>query len=135
MKYFLLLCLICSAVLAVNSQEIVHEAKVHVSEDSILYWNKDSPVYVWIASSPNDSALLLISKNQADYTNPLYLDAEGLNHISTRYAVNPETKKVIVPKIEVRTDVYADGRPPVLKLSLGNAQQAPRIIRLTTVLV
>ena len=39
MKYFLLLCLICSVVLAVNSQEIVHEAKVHVyrSENPLAF--------------------------------------------------------------------------------------------------
>lgn len=94
-------------------QDNLPEAKMYIDEEGKLFWNKNLPVFLRIASSPDDKGVLLNSESHQEYVNPLYLDTEGVNYIRTRYAVDQNTKETISPKVEVLMEVYADGTPPV----------------------
>jgi hypothetical protein len=93
----------------------------YVDREGKLYWNKDLPVYINIASDTISKGITLKSQNQAKYSNPLYLDTEGINLIRTRYAVDPETRKIVTPQVEVMFEVYADGRKPKTSIQFDNA--------------
>ncbi len=78
-----------------------------------LYWNKHVPVYLYIAPNPEGAdAHLLKSEHTPRYAAPFYFDTEGRNNLRTRWAVDPDTKKTIVPQLEVLWEVYADGLAP-----------------------
>ena len=51
----------------------------------------------------------------------MYLDTEGINYMRSRYAVDPETKKIIRPQQEVMYELYADGLAPITRLKYGGA--------------
>ena len=75
-----------------------------------LYWNKHLPVYLYLSPNPNGAdAHLLKSESMPRYATPFYFDTEGRNFMRTRWAVDPDTKKAIVPQKEVLWEVYADG--------------------------
>jgi hypothetical protein len=93
----------------------------YVDREGKLYWNKDLPVYINIASDTISKGITLNSQNQAKYSNPLYLDTEGINWIRTRYAVDPETRKIVTPQVEVKFEVYADGLKPLTSIDLDEA--------------
>ena len=95
-----------------QAQKPPAEQKVYTGNDGKLYWNKSLPVYIRLATSPDDKGVLLNSEVHKEYVNPLFLDTEGVNYIRTRYAVNKETKELVTPKIEVLMEVYADGTAP-----------------------
>lgn len=78
-----------------------------------LYWNKHLPVYLYLSPNPNGAdAHLLKSESMPRYATPFYFDTEGRNFMRTRWAVDPDTKKAIVPQKEVLWEVYADGLAP-----------------------
>ncbi len=78
-----------------------------------LYWNKHLPVYLLL--SPNASGEdfhILKSESMPKYGTPFYFDTEGRNFMRTRWAVDPDTRKAVVPQREVLWEVYADGIAP-----------------------
>ncbi len=90
--------------------------KNYTDSEGKLYWNRESPVYLRISDSPDDAGQLLKSQQHPQYTNPYYLDTEGVNYIRTRYAVDPSTRQTITPEIEVLWEIYADGTAPASTL-------------------
>lgn len=94
----------------------------YTNADGDLYWNRAKPVYLRIADTPNGSGQLLKSKKSEAFTNPLFLDTEGLNYIRTRYAVDPKTHETIHPQQEVLWEIYADSEPPQSQLDLEGAK-------------
>jgi len=102
-------------------EQIEQTIKYHVDENGKLFWNKDLPVYLRIASSPSDTGQLLKSEVTKEYSNPYYFDAEGKHNFRTRWATDQKTKKMITPEIEVIWEVYADGIAPVSKISFENS--------------
>lgn len=111
--------IICAV--AMRAQEIEYPAKEHIAADGTIYWNLALPMYLSVSSSPNGQGTLLKS-NEPAYTNPMYLDSEGPNYIRTRYAVDKETKKMVLPKVEVLMPVIADGTSPSTSVSFIDAQ-------------
>jgi len=91
--------------------------------DGNLFWNKELPIYINISSKPNEKGRQLKSKIHKEYTNPFYLDSEGLNYIRSRYAVDKETHKTITPKIEILFEIYADSKSPVSKAEFSSAKK------------
>lgn len=116
--------LLLLTVLGVNAQQQASVTQQsYTDSEGNLYWNKDKPVYLKISETPDGEGQLLKSKKSAKYTNPLYLDTEGINYIRTRYAVDPETKKTISPAQEVLWEIYADGTAPKNTLSFDGAKR------------
>jgi len=102
---------------------IIPEKKSYEDSTGLLYWNKKVPVYLHLSSSPDKQGKLLKSKIHKKYTNPFYFDTEGINYMRTRYAVDTSSKKTIYPHIEILWEVYADGKPPVSKISFNGAKK------------
>ncbi|MFW5658211.1 MAG: OmpL47-type beta-barrel domain-containing protein [Bacteroidota bacterium] len=100
-----------------GQEHINGEKRIYVSEDGKTFVNRDLPVYIKIATSPDDTAPAhsLKSKTSGSYTNPMYFDTEGYNTIRSPWAVDPETKKPVYPQQEVIFEVYADGIAPLSK--------------------
>ncbi|MEQ9423628.1 MAG: hypothetical protein RJQ09_04365 [Cyclobacteriaceae bacterium] len=98
-----------------------HPKKHFIDSEGKLFWNKDMPVYLMASSSPDDKGVLLKSENQSRYTNPLFLDTEGVNYIRTNWAVDQETKQQVQPKVEVTWEIYADGAAPNCALAFKDA--------------
>lgn len=92
-----------------------HEKRTYIAPNGDLFVQKELPIYLRLATSPDENAktILLKSKISAKYSNPLYFDTDGKNTIVTPWAVDPVTKKYAVPKQEVIFEVYADGISPV----------------------
>lgn len=108
-----------------NAQEpLVHQKKVFRGEGNKLFINKELPVYIRVATSPDDNAesWLLYSETSKLYTNPMYLDAEGWNSLRTPSAVNPETKKLVNPLQDVVFEIYTDGIAPVSQHNFTGTQ-------------
>lgn len=103
-----------------------HQPKAYVDSLGNLYWNKHQPFYLRIASSPTDTGRVLESKKSAQFVNPTYFDTEGTNYIRTRYAVDPETKKRIVPQQEIMWEIQADGTAPTLHTQFVEAKYHKR---------
>jgi hypothetical protein len=70
-----------------------HEKKIYVSPEGKMYVNKALPLYLRIATSPDDNAKtwLLRSEETARYSNPMYLDTEGYNTFRSPSAVDTAT--------------------------------------------
>ena len=65
-----LLLLICQVTVAQDKPD--HKIKSYTSEDGKLFWNKELPMYLFIADNPQGNNLnKLESENQAQYANPL----------------------------------------------------------------
>lgn len=97
------------------------EAQFRTWYDSVrghLYWNKHLPVYLHISPNPDGTDMhLLKSESMPRYGTPFYFDTEGRNNLRTRWAVDPDTKKTILPQREILWEVYADGLPPHSQIS------------------
>lgn len=109
----------------VKSQQIPEfNQKMYVDSLNRLYINKDQPIYLWLSTTENrDSARLLQSVDSKEYTNPFYLDTEGLNTVRTPSKVDKKTKQVIIPKSDIIFEVYADGVPPVTSIKFSGAKK------------
>jgi hypothetical protein len=110
----------------VQAQEpLRHEKCIFRSDDGKLYINKDLPLYVRVATSPDadaDSWLLESSKTR-QYANPLFLDSEGWNTLRSPSAVDTSTRKTVYPLQDVVFDLYADGLNPSSGLLFGESIQ------------
>lgn len=126
MRIFVLLFCLMSITSLFGQAEINHEVKSYVTDEGKIYWNKKLPVYLRIASTPDDKGTLLKSENQSQYANPIFLDTEGVNYVRTRWAVDKETLKTIAPQLEILMEVYADSKAPSNTLTVSTA---PKKIR------
>ncbi len=111
----------CLALFAQTPQK--HDPKPYVDSLGMLYWNKNQPFYLRIATSPNDTGRVLESKSHPNYVNPTYFDTEGPNFIRTRFAVDQQTRKAIVPEQEILWELQADGLPPRIKIEFSGAEK------------
>lgn len=106
----------------VKSQEkITHEKRIYAAPDEKIYIQKELPLYLRVATSPdkNTESFLLKSEETKKYANPFYLDTEGYNTVRSPSCVDTTTKHVVYPLTDVIFEVYADSRPPVSKMDYG----------------
>jgi len=121
---FILIVLFIGVISFLNAQtkKTIEKTSYEDSEGK-LYWNKELPLYINVSSKPNEKGHQLKSKIHKKYTNPLYLDTEGLNYIRTRHAVDKETHKIVYPKIEILFEIYADSKAPISKATFSGAKK------------
>ena len=95
---------------------------VFYQNDGKIYANKKLPIYLSISSSPDGSNPIVLDTpaNPSDGS-PMYLDSEGVNFIRSKWAVDPETKKIASPKREVLFPVHADGIAPISGITFSGA--------------
>lgn len=105
-----------------HAQEVEYAAKEYIADDGTIYWNKSLPIYLRISPEQDGKGVLLQSQDSS-YSNPLYLDTEGPNYIRTRYAVDNQTMKRVVPIAEVMMPIIADGSGPVSSIVFKNAER------------
>lgn len=126
LKHFLTISifLIISAFESHAQKPLQHEKKFYKNSEGKLYINKDLPIYIRVASSPDSSAnsILLESEDSKDYTNPMFFDTEGINTIRSPWKVDPETKEPVYPKEDIIFEIYADSKAPSTKLDYGTKQ-------------
>jgi hypothetical protein len=121
-RKFALLILILSLSANLFSQEpLDHPKKVYKSPDGKLYINKELPVYLRVATSPEENAksYLLTSEDSKDFTNPMFLDTEGYNSFHSPWKIDPETKEYVYPKEDIIFEIYADSKAPTTKTNFG----------------
>lgn len=97
-----------------------HQKRVY-SNDKNTYVQKSLPLYLKFSIEPNGENYTLNSNVSKDYSNPMYLDSEGINYIRSKWAVDSESKKVVSPKQEILYEIYADGLAPKTKSIFKNA--------------
>ncbi len=101
-----------------------HKIKSHTSEEGKLYWNKDLPLYIFVADNPEGNDVKkLESEDQPQYANPVFLDTEGVNWIRTKWAVDPETRQPVSPQMEVMFEIYRDGNAPKTTINFSGADK------------
>ena len=120
-KISLLLLTLTFSVSLVSQEPLDHSKKIYKAPDGKLYINKELPVYLRLATSPDEDAKshLLTSEDSKDYTNPMYFDTEGYNSIQSPWKVDPETKEYVYPKEEIIFEIYADSKPPKTTVDYG----------------
>ena len=123
MKYFFIY--LPFAIIMISTPPILgqkkHDLGHYTDEEGNLYWPKTKPIYIFIADNPEgENKTKLESKMTKKYVNPFYFDTEGINYIRTRHAVDPKTKQLLVPKVEIMFEIYADSRPPITTMTLKN---------------
>lgn len=104
-----------------------HPKRYYVAEDGKLYWQAQKPVFLFISENPDGAeAKRLESETSSEYTNPLYLDTEGINYVRTKWAVDQTSKKTVSPQHEIVFEVYRDGTSPLtnVNFSAPNAFQS-----------
>ena len=107
------------------SQELItKEAYTFYDTSGNIYIQKSQPLYLWLGFTPDSTeyAHLLKSDTSKKYTNPFYLDKEGLNTIRSPWAVDTETNIRIYPLEEIEFEIYADGITPKTSLIYGSAK-------------
>ncbi|MCC5917359.1 MAG: hypothetical protein JJU02_08520, partial [Cryomorphaceae bacterium] len=92
-------------------QKPSYEFKVYEA-DGNTYIQRNMPMYVKFSVTPDGKNYPLKSKNHPEDTEPMYLDDEGVHYLRHKWAVDPETKKMIYPPREVIMEIYADGVAP-----------------------
>ena len=107
-------------ILSQSTSKLDHQKRVY-SNDKNTYVQKSLPLYLKFSVEPNGENYTLNSKVSKDYSNPMYLDSEGINYIRSKWAVDSESKKVVSPKQEILYEIYADGLAPKTKSLFKNA--------------
>jgi hypothetical protein len=102
-----------------------HEKKV-ITKEGKTYVQRSLPLYLSFSTSPDGEKHTLNSEITKEYTNPMYLDTEGVNYIRSHWAVDQQTLKTIEPKVEIRYELYADGLAPRTSLALNGAPSYSR---------
>ncbi len=116
-KTLILLFLSLLAITFTNAQEKNEQAKdKYMAPDGKLFWPKDQPVHLFVSTSADGSGIEKLENKST----PFYLDTEGVNYIRHQWAVDPETKETIYPKKEIKLEIYADSKPPVLELDFNS---------------
>ena len=123
-KTILLFAALFVCVFTFAQEPLKHEKKVYVSPEGKIYINKDLPVYLRLATSPDDNSksYLLRSEETPKYANPMYFDTEGYNTFRSPSAVDTVTKQVIYPKQDIIFEVYSDSKPPVTSIDYGGVR-------------
>lgn len=123
LKHFLTISIFLTVTVCTSySQEpLKHEKKFYKNSEGKLYINKDLPIYIRLASSPDSSAssVLLESEDSKDFTNPMFFDTEGINTIRSPWKINHETKEPVYPQEDIVFEVYADSKAPSTKVDYG----------------
>ena len=86
-------------IISQTTTKLDHQKRVHVKNDN-TYIQKSLPIYLNFSTEPNGQNYTLNSKVSKDYTNPMYLDTEGINYIRSKWAVDKNTKKTVSPQQE-----------------------------------
>ena len=108
------------------SQEKIEQAQHwFTAEDGTFYFNRTQPLYIWLATSPdnNSNDVLLKSEKLPQYSNPLYLDQDGYNSFRSARAVDTTTRKIVYPSHEVKFEIQTDGSPPKTKAKFTGANK------------
>jgi hypothetical protein len=123
LRHFFLVTFLLTCISAFSQEILNHPKKMYVSPDGKLYIQKGLPVFLWLSTSPdiNSNKQRLKSVMSANYTNPMYFDAEGFNSLRSPSAVDTTTKKTVYPLRDIVFEVYADSIAPVTKIDYGNA--------------
>jgi hypothetical protein len=102
----------------------VHKKKTYIAPDGKLYVQKDLPVYLWLSTSPADNSTKYKLKSEVtkEFSNPMYLDAEGFNSVRSPSAVDTVTHKTILPLKDIIFEVYADSKAPITKINYGDTK-------------
>ena len=95
--YISILFFIPLIIISQNTSKLDHQKRVYINNDN-TYVQKSLPLYLKFSVEPNGENHTLNSKLSKDYTNPMYLDTEGINYIRSKWAVDGKTKKVASPK-------------------------------------
>jgi hypothetical protein len=100
-------------------QKPIVKERIYQSPDGKMYVNKSLPLYLFISTDPAnmDSCKRLKSQSLPQYTNPMFLDTEGLNTVRSPHAVDTNTKALVYPLQDIVFELYADSRPPVTSFS------------------
>ncbi|MFY0653120.1 MAG: hypothetical protein JXQ96_13855 [Cyclobacteriaceae bacterium] len=95
--------------------------KIYKNSEGKLYWQGEKPMYIFVADNPEGTnAQQLQSENQSQWTNPMYLDTEGVNYIRSNWAADSDLKQ-IQPKKELMFEVYRDSKAPVTTVAFEGA--------------
>ncbi len=119
MKKIFIITIISLIINELSAQKpIIPQKRIYKDSNDYIFVNKSLPLYFKISQSPLSNAehKLLISHTTPQYTNPLYLAKEGKNIFYSPYAVDTVTKKIVTPKRYVVFEVYADSKPPKVKI-------------------
>ena len=108
------------AVVAQEPAQPTHEKRVYIN-DGNTYVQKSLPLYFMFSTSKGGKQYSLTSKASEGYADPMYLDTEGVNYMRSKWAVDPDTRKVKSPKEEVLYELYADGLAPRTRLAFSGA--------------
>ncbi|MCK5822755.1 MAG: hypothetical protein KAG95_02050 [Bacteroidales bacterium] len=106
-------------------EQKTEEKRIYNSPEGKLYINKSLPVYLRIATSPNEDAksYLLHSAETKKYSNPMYFDTEGYNTVRSPSEVDTATKQIVYPLHDIIFEVYTDSRTPRTHIKLGEAKK------------
>ena len=109
---------------AQSQEPLKHEKKVYVAPDGRIYINKSLPVYLRIATSPdeNSKSYLLKSEVTTKYSNPMYFDVEGYNTFRSPSSVDTVTKQPVYPAQDIIFEVYADSKAPLTNVDFGGTK-------------
>ena len=109
-------------ILSQSTSKLDHQKRVYTHNNN-TYVQKSLPLYLKFSLEPNGENYTLNSKASKDYSNPMYLDSEGINYIRSKWAVDSESKKVVSPKQEILYEIYADGLAPKTSSLFKNASR------------
>ena len=120
---FLVLVFILGQISVLCQEPLKHEKRIYVSPEGRMYIQRYLPIYVRMATSPDDSAENYVLKSEVTdkYSNPMYLDSEGYNTFRSPWIVDTITKKPIFPREDIIFEIYADSKPPVTEIGFGEA--------------
>jgi hypothetical protein len=113
-------------IISIAQEQKQHEKKYYVDENEKLFWNRKLPVYIRIASSPEDTGYIMKSEVTKQYSNPYYFDAEGYHRIRTDWATDQKTGEMVYPQLEVIWEAYADGIAPESKLIFSKSPKSSK---------
>jgi len=123
--YGILLVFLLSLTGVIEAQEpLDHEKRIYVSPEGKVFIQKSMPVYLRIATSPDEDAesYLLKSEQSSEYSNPMYFDTEGWNTIRSPWAVDTSSKEPVYPQQDIIFEIFADSKAPRTELDVSNAE-------------
>jgi hypothetical protein len=100
--------------MGMTQKPLDHKKRIYNSPEGKIYIQKSLPVYLRIATSPDEDAesYLLKSEETSEYSNPMYFDTEGWNTVRSPSAVDTSNKQIVYPLQDIIFEVYADSKPP-----------------------
>lgn len=119
-----LIVLFFSGMVILAQEPLIHLKKIYVSPQGRIFVQKSLPLYLRLATSPDENAptTLLKSEVTTKYSNPMYLDTEGYNTFRAPSQVDTITKIAKFPVEDIIFEVYADSRAPRTSVKFGNAK-------------